>query len=118
MKRNPILPLLVCLSMLIVVFTPAAGCKSPTVQSTPVNTMFTIGSGVDAGYKAYLDLVISGKVSTNSVPSVSQKYTLFQQAFAAGIEFVSFNSNSVPPISVLNAASEFNNAVSTAKGGQ
>lgn len=117
MKRTSILSLVICLLLPIAVFTPAAGCKSSSTQSKAVTTMFTIGSGVDEAYKAYLDLIVMGSVSTNSLPSVSQKYMLFQQAFAAGIELTAGNTNAPVPTSVLNAATEFNKAVVTAEGG-
>lgn len=92
------------------------GCTTSQQRKT-VNTMFSVGKTVDSAYAGYLDLVVSGQISTNAVPSVSHKYAVFQQAFMSGIIFVSGNSNAHPPLAVLNAAADFTATVDTAKKG-
>lgn len=93
------------------------GCKSPTVQSQAVKTLFSVGTAVDTTYKAYLDLVISGQLATNSVPKVAQAYGTFQNAFRVGVELVASNTNAAAPQITLDAAAAFNTAVSNAKKG-
>lgn len=115
-KLFPVIFLMLGLCFVPMGLVSVGGCTA-TQQKRTVNTMATIGEGVNSSYMAYLDLVVSGKLATNSVPQVSKSYGLFQDAFRAGVEFVAGNTNSAPPQSVLDAAAGFNNTVTAAKKG-
>lgn len=116
MKRLQIVLLAVLINF--VALSPAivlTGCKTPSVQKQSVTTLWSLGKTVDTTYRAYLDLVIAGKLPTNSVPKVSQAYGTFQKAFKVGVELVASNTNAFPPQVTLDAAAAFNTEVNNAK---
>lgn len=118
MKKD-LLTIITCISLFAGALTlpvVTTGCKT-SQQKLAVNTLFTVGKTVDATYKAYLDLVISGKLATNNVPRVSADYRTFQQVYSTGIEFVAGNTNAAAPQMVLDAAKAFSNTVDAAKKG-
>jgi len=87
-------------------------------QRITFNTISSMESGVDSAYKAYLDLVVTGKVSTNAVPSISQKYDLFQTAVRTSITVSTLSSNSPPSGALTAQAADILTSISAAKGGQ
>jgi hypothetical protein len=90
------------------------GCSS-TQQRQTVNTLFTVGQGVDAAYKSYLDLVVAGKIPTNDVPAISQRYQQFQQVFSAAIAASALSTNAPPSPLVAAQAAQVTQAIDIAK---
>ena len=117
-KQNFIMAMIVLASFAapIIVAPIMTGC-STSAQRATYNTLSTIGSGVNASYAAYLDGVIAGRIKTNDVPKVSRQYNEFQQAFAAAVQLVQFNTNAPASQPVLDAAARFANTVADAQKG-
>lgn len=93
------------------------GCNT-TQQKQTVNTLFTLGKTVNMTYAGYMDLVVAGRVSTNSVPKVAKAYNTFQDAFNAAVTVVAGNTNAVPPQSVYDAQAALVQAIASAKKGE
>lgn len=114
---------LLVVSLLMLTFTAlpllpiVTGCNT-TQQKQTVNTLFTIGKSVNVTYAGYMDLVVEGKVSTNSVPKVAKAYNTFQGAFNAAVSMVAGNTNAVPPQSVYDAQAALLQAIAQAKKGE
>ena len=113
MKKLILIVTLLVAPMLVI---PTIGCKT-SQQRQAVNTLFTVGKSVDKVYAGYFDLVVAGKISTNTVPRVSAVYMNFQTMFKAGVEFVASNTNAAAPQFVLDAATSFTQTVEQAKKG-
>jgi len=77
---------------------------SPSAQTTAYNTLATTGITVNTAYTTYLNLVVTGKVATNSVPAVSQAYNDFQTAYGAALTIAQFNPNAIAPSNVVASA--------------
>lgn len=110
------------LAVLLLAFTIAipaviiTGCKATTVsqQRKTFNTVWSLAESVDTSYKAYLDLVISGQLKTNSVPKVSLAYSEFQTSLGLALVVVAGNSNAAPPVGLLMSATKFTATINTA----
>ena len=89
------------------------GCN--TTQRIAVNTLFTVGHGVDAAYKGFNDQIIAGKVSIESMVSVAKAYTKFQAIFNAAVDAVQGNMSVAAPVAVTLAAAELTTAISNSK---
>jgi hypothetical protein len=110
MKTKLILPLLIVVAL-------AWGCSTSQRRAT-YNSLATVGHTTDAAVKSYLDLVIQGQVSTNSVPTVAKNYQTFQAAFNAAVALAQFNTNAVAPPNVVALSGVVINSINTAKGTQ
>lgn len=82
-------------------------------QRTAVNSLFSVGQGVDTAYRVYLDQVVQGTVKTNDVPTVSRAYNAFQASFAAAVA-LSSGTNTPPTSTVISAATNVLNAINIA----
>lgn len=82
-----------------------------------VNTLYSVGKGVDAAYRGYLDAVISGQVPTNGVPGVARQYTEFQNSFNAVLLFVSLNTNAVATPGIISQAAALTLQIESSKKG-
>jgi hypothetical protein len=92
------------------------GCA--TTSKVAYNTLASVQVATTGAYNGYLDLVVQGKLTTNSVPVVSKDYNLFQQIWTAAVYVAQFNTNSVVPQTVTDAAAKVVTDISAAKGGQ
>ena len=118
--RNPFIWLATLLCAASILFSGCAFLKrvtggSPTVQKQSVNTITTVGETVKFSLDTYLDLVIKGTVTTNSVPVVLKAYGEFQTVYNSSLTLVLGNTNAVPPQILQDAAANFATTVSTAK---
>jgi len=95
--------------------TCTVSCKSPSVQKKTVNTLYSLHVSVDKALNAYLDLVIQNTLKTNSVPKVLSAYDQFQGAYNVSLLFVAYNTNAVPPQTVIDSAANVLNTITTAK---
>lgn len=111
--------LLVAITIVFALWLPITatltGCKTPTAQRQAFNTVYSLGATVDASYRAYLDLVVTGQVSTNGVRAVAQQYNAFQDAFRAAVVVVTLNTNAPAPASLIGKAAEVTATIENAK---
>lgn len=106
---------ILALALAIPLTVVVTGCTT-TQQRKTVNTLFTLGQTVDAAYKSYLDMVVTGKLPTNNVPSVSARYSEFQTAFNAAVTLSTMQTNAPPSPVVQAAAANVLSAVKLSKG--
>jgi|ERR1043166_58484 hypothetical protein len=80
------------------------GCAAPTQQTVTFNTLYATGHSVSAAFAAYSDLLIAGKVSTNSLPQIAAAYNEFNLAYAAALSLAQMNTNAAPPPELVSKA--------------
>lgn len=95
--------------------TPGATCKT-SVQTTTYNSLASTETTVSAAYSAYLDSVLKGQTSTNSVPQVSKVYNDVQTAITAAIAAAQYNPTNPAPQNVLDLANSLANLINQVKG--
>lgn len=118
MKR--IKSLIACLLLACAIITPVAittGCRVPSQQKFAVNTITTTHLAVDAALDSYLDLVVAGKIATNSVPAVMASYGVYQLTYNSALVVVLNNSNAPAPPALSDAAVKFTDTIAAAKKG-
>jgi hypothetical protein len=91
--------LILCLAL------TAATCN-PNAQRTAYNTVYSAEQAATSAYSGYWDLVIKGKVTTNSVPSVSAKFNVFQRTVDLATSAVAFNPTNPAPADVTAALND------------
>lgn len=92
------------------------GC-STAQRRTAYNSLATVGLTTDAAMKSYLDLVIQGQISTNSVPVVARDYQIFQGAFNLAVITAQFNTNAIASAEIIRLSNVVLSDISVAKGG-
>jgi hypothetical protein len=92
----------------------AAGCASQS--GTAYKTLDATIIGVHAGYDTYLNLVVDGKLTTNSVPKVSVAYNVFQNAANAAVIASADSLTNIPPADIQALATDVLSAITTAEG--
>lgn len=80
------------------------------------NTLASVQVATTGAYNSYLDLIVQGKLTTNSVPAISKDYNLFQQVWSAAVYVAQWQTNSAVPQSVLEASAKVVTDINTAKG--
>jgi len=90
------------------------GCASQS--KVLYNTLASVQVATTGAYNSYLDLVVQGKLTTNSVPVISKDYNLFQQVWSAAVYVAQWQTNSAVPQSVLDASSKVVTDINAAKG--
>jgi len=91
------------------------GCVSQS--RTVYNTLASIQVTTSGAFNTYLDLVVTGKLATNSVPAISKDYNTFQALWSSAVMVAQFNTNSVAPADVITASTTVINDIATAKKG-
>lgn len=89
------------------------GCASQS--RTAYNTLASVQTTTTGAYNGYLNLVVQGKLPTNSVPVVSKDYNLFQATWTAAVMVAQWNTNTVAPQPVLDASAKVITDINTAK---
>lgn len=92
----------------------AIGCVSQSrklYQSLATVEVVTTGA-----FSSYLDLVVTGKLSTNSVPTVSADYNAFKQVWSAAVVIAQWSTNAVAPANVTAASTKVLTDINAAKG--
>lgn len=97
------------LALLIVV-----GCAS--ANKTLYQTLSSVQVTTSGAYNAYLDLVVTGKLATNSVPTVSKDYTIFQGIWTSAVTAGSLGVNTIATQPVTDAAAKVVADITIAKG--
>jgi len=93
----------------------AIGCTT-TQQQTTFNTLYSLEHVTVATYDGYLDTVIKGQTSTNSVPQVSKAYNTFQASYLVALDAAQYNTNALAPNSLLVESQDVINLINTVKG--
>jgi len=78
--RNLVATIGLCVALMGTAMTCA-----PSAQKVVYNTLASVQVATSGAYSAYLDLVVTGKLSTNSVPLVSKDYTVYQQVWQVAV---------------------------------
>lgn len=102
---------------LLLVCALVMGACSTSQRRVTYNSLASVGYTTDTAVQGYLDLVVLGAVSTNSVPTVMKSYTTFQAAFNSAVAIAQFNTNAPAPSSVLRLSSDVLSDISAVKGG-
>lgn len=112
-KRTlPILGL--CMALLVL---PGMTCK-PSQQATAYKTLSTLQATTSGAYDAYLDLVVTGKLPTNSVPTVSRDYTVFLAVWNASVALAAQGTNSPATQPAMDAATRVLTDINLSKAPQ
>lgn len=107
LKAHPIvLTLLACVALFV-------GCTT-SQQTTGFNTLQTTESIVDTGYSNYLHLVITGQLSTNSVPAVSKAYNDLHAVINTAAVVDEAGTNALLQANITTEAASFATLVATA----
>lgn len=107
--------LLLALGLLVVFIGLVIGCQSPTAN-TQFKTISAAETSVNAAYSAYVDLVVTGKIPTNSVPQVASAFNSFQSAAHVAIVNHGLNLTNAPPEGLANLAANIIILIRTAEG--
>lgn len=90
------------------------GCVS--ASKTVYNTLASVQVTTSGAYSAYLDLVVQGKLTTNSVPLVSKDYTIYQTVWNTAVSVASLGVNAPATQPVTDAAAKVVADITIAKG--
>lgn len=89
------------------------GCASVPAYKT----LYGVGHTTDAAVKTYFDLVVAGKVPTNSVPRISRAYGEFQTLYGVALTAAQFNPNAPADTNLVARSAALLADVAAAKGG-
>ena len=90
------------------------GCATSGVV---YKTLASVEATTTAAYSSYLTLVVTGKITTNSLPTVSHDYNFFQSIMQATVSVAALGTNSPVTTPVTDAAARVISDISMAKGG-
>jgi len=90
------------------------GCASQS--RVTYNTLASVQAITAGAYAGYLDLVVTGRLPTNSVPQVSADYNLFQAVWSATALVCQWNTNAPATQPVMDAASKVLTGINQTKG--
>lgn len=85
------------------VFTPAMTCSQNRGAYT---SLAAVEASTMKAYTSYLQLVVAGQVTTNSVPVVSRDFNLFQAVMSATVAVAAQGTNSPTTQPVSDAAAK------------
>lgn len=92
------------------------GCGTLTPQQKTYATLATTGTLANSAFSAYMDLVVKGKVATNSVPAISAAYNSFQVVYGGALAVAQYNPNAVAPSNVVAQANSLVGQINLAEG--
>lgn len=107
MKTRLLLPL-VSLVLLI-------GCTTSQIELA-YKTLYSTEHTVISAYDGYLDTVVKGQTSTNSVPTISKAYNTFQASYIIALDAAQYNTNALAPSALVQEANDVVGLIITAKG--
>ena len=90
------------------------GCAS--ASKTLYNTLSSVQVTTSGAYNAYLDLVVQGRLPTNSVPTISKDYTIFQGIWTGAVTAGALGVNTIATQPVTDAAAKVVADITIAKG--
>lgn len=101
--------------MPVVLAALVVGCAS--TNRTVYNTLASVQVTTTGAYNGYLDLVVAGKLGTNSVPAVSRDYNQFQMVWNAAVAVAQWNTNTIAPAAVNDASLRVLTDITNVKAG-
>jgi len=107
-----LLLLLCALAFLSMTFT---GCNT-TQQTIAYKSLYSVERVTTAAFDGYLDSVIAGQTSTNSLPRVGSAYNKFHASFLVALDAVQFNTNALAPASLVVESQDVLNLIVEVKG--
>lgn len=110
MKKLLLAVLLVCLPLSVAV--TQTGCVT-TPRTVAYNTLKATAVTVDNAYMAFWDLVVAGKVPTDTQAKVQSLRAKYQAAFASAVVLAKFDYNTATPADVGILASDLVNTIAT-----
>ena len=103
-----------------ILLLPVLGLSLCLISGCATNKAYTTlaaaEQSVDAAYKAYNDLLVQGKVSTNSAPTVAKAYNNFQLTVTVATAMANGNSNAPAPTNLVSQASSVISTIYAAEG--
>lgn len=102
------------LAMSVVLLIAGLVACSTTQQTTTYNALQTVELTADTGYSNYVNLVITGKVSTNSLPAVSKAYNDLHGAIALAASLDQSGTNVAVPTNITTELTYLVNLIATA----
>lgn len=91
------------------------GCGT-TPKSVAYKTLYGLEQTTVSAYDGYLQLVIQGKVRTNSVPKISRDFNQFQTAMQAAIELANHSTNALASANLVIASEGIVSSIVQEKG--
>lgn len=110
-KRKGILgPLLLafglwCMALTVGTMPLSQGCTT-SQKRVAYDTLYSSHIATDAAFSSYILLVWQGSLPTNGVPAAAQAYRDFQTVFKAALFAARWDTNSIAPPNVVEAASK------------
>ena len=89
------------------------GCASQS--KLLYNTLASVESVTTGAFNGYLNLSVTGKIPTNSVPTISRDYNNFQALWATAVAVAQFQTNTIAPGPVVTASSNLLYEINVAK---
>ena len=100
---------------LVSIFAAVILIGGASQQKLLYNTLASVETVTTGAFNGYLQLAVTGKIPTNSVPTISKDYNSFQQLWLGAVAVAQFNTNSVAPPIVVNASSNLLYEINVAK---
>lgn len=91
------------------------GCAS--TSTTAYKTLSALQATTSAAYAGYLDLVVTGKLTTNSVPVVSRDYTLYLAVWNSAVSIAATGTNAPATQPAIDASAKVVSDITLAKAG-
>lgn len=102
------------LAIVLLTISILVGCTT-TQQTTEYKTVAAAEASVSGAYSAYLDLVVTGKITTNSVPRVSKAFNAFQATANGVVVTRGLFATNAPPPDLVQAAADAIAIINSAK---
>ena len=91
------------------------GCTT-NQQTIAYKSLYTVEKVTTGAYDGYLDSIIVGQTTTNSLPRVSSAFNKFQASFVVALDAVQFNTNAPAPASLVVESQDVLNLIVQLKG--
>lgn len=91
------------------------GCTTNQI-TVAYKTLYSVEHVTVSTYDGYLDSVVKGQTSTNSVPKVSKAFNDFQASYIVALDAAEFNTNALAPSSLLQESTDIITLINTVKG--
>lgn len=91
-----------------------AACTT-TARRVTYNSLASVGYATRAAMDGYLDLVVSGAVSTKNLSSVSKSYDSFQAVYSSAVSVAQLSTNAPATGPVIEASTKVFSEISRAK---
>lgn len=95
--------------------TTGASCPKTTPATKAFNSIYSVEKAGTAAFNGYLAAVIDGKIPTNDLPRVSQKFNAFQASVLVALDGVQFRTNALAPPSLETEMQDLVNLINSIK---